>query len=81
MAYFKGSGVNKTDPRRFSPPEKRGIDEQRDEGTTGQFHKPVVTDRSGKIGEQVQADVTQVIPFETAVATEVEQQDNGHYLA
>jgi hypothetical protein len=80
MAYFKGSGVNKTDPGGLPPPEKLGIDEQGDEGAAGQFHEPVITNRSRKIVEQMETNVTLVIPVETAVAAEVEQQDDSHHL-
>jgi hypothetical protein len=80
MAHFKRGRIDKTDSRRFSPPEKLGIDKQGDEGATGQFHKPVVTDRSGEKAAEMKAEVTLVIPFETAITAEVEQQDNGHYL-
>jgi hypothetical protein len=46
MACFQRGGVNKTDPRRLSPPEILGVDEQGEKGAAGQFHEPVVTDRS-----------------------------------
>jgi hypothetical protein len=72
MAYSQRGGVDKTDCRRLSPPEKLGIDEQREEGVPGQFHEPVVTDRSGKIGAKLRADATLIVPFEAAVAADVE---------
>jgi hypothetical protein len=80
MAYVQGGGVDKTDSRRLPLPEKLGIDELGEESVTGQFHEPVVTDRSGKKTAQVEADVALVIAFEAAAAVELEQQDNGHYL-
>lgn len=39
-----------------------------------------VTDRSGEKAAEMKAEVTRVIPFETAIAAQVEQQNNGHYL-
>jgi hypothetical protein len=79
MAYFHRGGVDKTDPRRLPPPEKLGIDEQGKQGAAGQFHEPVVTDPGGK--KAVEAKATLVIPLEATVTAEVEQEDNGHYLA
>jgi hypothetical protein len=49
MAYFKGCGVDKTDPPRLPTPENLSIDEQGKEGATGQFHEPVITDQGRKI--------------------------------
>jgi hypothetical protein len=48
MAYFQEGGVDKTGLHRLPPPEALGINKQRKKGVAGQFHKPVVTDRSGK---------------------------------
>jgi hypothetical protein len=73
MTYFQGGGVDKTDPPGLPPPEALGIDEQGEEGIAGQFHEPVVTDRGGEKAAEMEAAL--VIPFETAVTAEVEQEE------
>jgi hypothetical protein len=78
---LRGVESIKLTPRYFPPPEKLGIDEQGKEGATGQFHEPVVPDQGRKIPGKLKADAPQVIPFETTVAAEREQQDDGHHLA
>jgi hypothetical protein len=46
-----------------------------------QFYKSIVTDRMGEIVPHMNAHMALVTHLETAVATEMKQQDNGHHFA
>jgi hypothetical protein len=81
VAYFQRRRVDKTDAGRVPASETLSIQEQRKQGATAQFHEPVVTYRGGKKVEKRGTDARLVIPFETAAAAEVEQDDDGHYPA